>query len=136
MADAKVSKKFSLIIIVVAIVITFIVPLRQVKETRSIVMDLVNNFELILQAENDFKANPELGDGSYAMDIMQLDPNILSKVDTTYFSYAVTDTTINAVSKKTFGIEGASIFYYLPAGPYSVGDDELSRKAIDPNWLP
>nr|HPR18172.1 hypothetical protein [Candidatus Cloacimonadota bacterium] len=52
------------------------------------------------------------------------------------FDYSVTDSTVVATTNKNFGKEGASIFYFLPTGPWGVSDDKTSESIIDPNWLP
>lgn len=134
----KHGKKFSLIdllmiIMIVGIIFTFYGPLKQIKLSQKRVHNILNDLEFIAQKDVEF-SKTEMGDGDYAFDISQL--NITADLDEDFFTFAVSDTTVFAVSKKEFGESGAELHYYLPNGPFYVKDDDVSRKAIEPSWLP
>ena len=56
--------------------------------------------------------------------------------DVFFFDYSVTDSTVIGTTNRNFGKEGASIYYYLPNGPWGVSNDKTSDSIFDPNWLP
>lgn len=137
MADIK-DKKFSLIdllmiIMIVGIIFTFTVPLKQIKMSQARVHDILADMRFIAN-ENVKFSESEMGDGDYAFDISQL--NLQKDLNDKYFEFSLTDSSVVAVTKKDFGKAGAEIHYYLPNGPFTVNEDDLSRKLIDPNWLP
>ncbi|MEA1971783.1 MAG: type II secretion system protein [Candidatus Cloacimonadota bacterium] len=138
MAEKK-QRKFSLIdllmiIMIVGIIFTFYGPLKQIKLSQKRVHAILNDLEFIAQKDVQF-SRTEAGDGDYAFDISQL--NLKDGVlEEEFFTFGVSDTTVYAISKDTFGEAGAELHYYLPNGPFSVKEDELSRKVIEPNWLP
>ncbi len=134
----KISHKFSLIdllmiLMVVGIIFNFVVPMKQLKRNQKIIFETIKQIKFIAQKDIEFRDT--VGEGDFAFDLSQL--NISKNLDETYFSFAATDTTIVAFSKKeTYGIEKAEFFYYLPNGPFMVAEDDISRNNIDPNWLP
>ena len=137
----KQKKKFSLIellmiIMLVGIIITFTLPLKTAKKNKEKLSEAIINLQKIARVDVNFKKDPNGGDGDYAMIIDQLNlqknPNIKMK----FFDYSVTDTTVVAVTNKTFGKTGAGVFYYLPEGPFDLTDKPISKKVFDPNWLP
>jgi len=136
-------KKFTLIellmiFMVVGIIITFIIPMRQTKLNQGRVREAVHNLQIIAQANVQFFNSPD--NGYFAVDLSQLNvTDKLEKIDNTgnyYFDYSLTDSTVVAKTNSNFGKSGAEIFYYLPKGPMQVAEDKLSRDTIDPNWLP
>lgn len=146
MAENK--RKFSLIeltmiIMLVGIIITLVVPLKQKRTYQQKTKEAVSNMQIIAKENLAFKANENLGAGFYAMDISQLNLNWdeLGKkynrsLTNLYFDYSLTDSTVIATSKDAFGKKDAQIEYFLPNGPFRVHDDTTSRSIIDANWLP
>ncbi|MBW6515580.1 MAG: hypothetical protein K0B81_03055 [Candidatus Cloacimonetes bacterium] len=140
MSDQKspeVKKKFSLIellmiLILVGIIFTLIIPIREDRKNHEYVREAIRDMRIITRANIAFKNDP--ANGYYAFDLGQL--NVEELIEMNYFNYVLTDTTIVAVSNQNFGVEGAEIYFYLPAGPWMVKDDNVSRSHINPNWLP
>ncbi|MCD4827884.1 MAG: type II secretion system GspH family protein [Candidatus Cloacimonetes bacterium] len=151
-ADIGITRKskFSLIellmiIMLVGIIITFVIPLQQMKQYKARTMIAVENITVIHRLNEDFKIDPNLGDGDYAFDISML--NILPgneyfgvHPDTTYFSYFFDpndESVIVAETKPAFGREGIKVVYHQPDGPYSVlYENESDEDIIQKNWLP
>lgn len=158
MAENKRTKKknkFSLlellmIIMVVGILFTLIIPLRNDRIIQDKLREAVKNIQIIARADVAFKEDPANGyfifehnvlkvneDGSIGGDDLLNIQNELEMIsDNFYFDYAVTDSTIVAITNHNFGKAGAQIYYYLPNGPWNVGDDKISENIFDPNWLP
>lgn len=139
--ELKRNDKFSLvelvmIIMLVGIVFTLVVPLHNDYLNKKKINEAIRNIQIIARVDNDFKNDP--ANGYYAFDISMLDlENKLEKYSQDYmFEYSLTDTTVVATSNKNFGKEGAVIYYYLPAGPWQIGDDRITKSVIDENWLP
>lgn len=148
--------KFSLIellmiIMLVGIVFTLIVPLRNDKINKEKLNEAIKNIQIIARAEMDWFNDPDLGDGSWAFehivvkfdngvekgdDLMNVTKNLEKDGDFFLFDYSVNDSTIVATTNKNFGKEGAKVMYYLPSGPWNIGKDSVSEKVLDPNWLP
>ncbi len=143
----KQAKKFSLIellmiIMLVGIVVTFIFPLRQMKIDRSRTMEAVEIVKEAAKLDEQFKNNPDLGDGDYAFDFSQLN----YKPDNKYFNFRVADVTMEdrtitggfiiAETTKEFGHEGIQIKFMLPSGPWSVDAPEKLKNVVHRNWLP
>jgi len=133
--------KFSLIellmiIMLVGIIFTLIVPLRNDKLNHGKIKEAIKNIQIIARADVAFKEDPE--NGYYAFDVSMLD--IKDKLEKTndefLFKYSLTDSTVVATTNMNFGKEGAVIYYYLPNGPWNVGDDKISKSILDSNWLP
>lgn len=133
--------KFSLIellmiIMLVGIIFTLIVPLRTDKINHGKIKEAIKNIQIIARADVAFKEDPE--NGYYAFDVSML--NINDKLEKTndefIFDYSLTDSTVVATTNMNFGKEGAVIYYYLPNGPWNVGDDKISKSILDSNWLP
>lgn len=136
-------KKFSLIellmiIMLVGIVFTLIIPLRNDKIFREKIKEAIYNQQLLAEADRGFYNNPD--NQYYAFDLGMVKEYMnepLKKIaDDFMFDYTLTDTTVVATTNEHFGKVGAQIFYYLPNGPFQVAKDKLSRDTIDPNWLP
>lgn len=133
----ELKKKFSLIdflmiLMLVGIVTALVIPVREDMKNQRKVKEALNEVRLIVAKNIEFKNDPD--NGYYAFDLSQL--NIEGKLQKRYFNYELTDTTVVAVSKAEFGVEGAEFYYYLPSGPWMVKDDDFSRTVIEPNWLP
>ena len=136
--DEKTDKKrFSLIdllmvLMLVGIVFTLIVPMHEDRVNNERVREAIRDVRIITRANIDFKNDPE--NGYFAFDLTQL--NVSHLIEGNYFEYSLSDTTVNAVSNDQYSVTGAKFFYYLPAGPWMVAEDDLSRSVINPNWLP
>ena len=143
----KQAKKFSLIellmiIMLVGIVVTFIFPLRQMKIDRSRTQEAIEIVREIAKIDEDFKNNPDLGDGEYAFDFSQLN----YKPDNAYFTFRVADVDMEgrsitggfivATTTEEFGHEGIQIKYMLPSGPWSIEAPDKAKDVIHRNWLP
>lgn len=158
MAEDKVVKKkgkFSLIellmiIMVVGIIFTLIIPLKNDRVTQDKLKEAIKNVQIIARADVDFFEDPnngyyifehvvlklDEGDGNTGEDLLNVQPKLEKINDVFYFDYAVTDTTVVAITNKNFGKAGAVVYYYLPNGPWGVGEDNVSENVFDPNWLP
>lgn len=140
MSDQKnsaVKKKFSLIellmiLMLVGIVFTLIIPIREDRKNHERVREAIRDIRIITKANIDFKNDPV--NGYFAFDLGQL--NVDHRIAKNFFNYSLTDTTVVAVSNNNYSVAGAEIYFYLPSGPWMVKDDDLSRSAINPNWLP
>lgn len=149
------TKKFSLIelimiIMLVGIVFTLIIPLRVDKINHGKLKEAVYNIQVIARADVVFKTDPNNGyyifehtvvklyeEGNYTgEDLLYIADDLKKTNDDFLFDYSVTDSTVVATTNQNFGKEGASIFYYLPNGPWSVSSDKLSDSIFDLNWLP
>lgn len=149
------SKKFTLIelimiIMLVGIVFTLIIPLNTDKLNHKKLKEAVHNMQVIARSDVAFKVDPSNGyfifehtvvkldeEGNYTGEDLLYIKDDLQKTDNAFlFDYSVTDTTVVAVTNRNFGKTGASIFYYLPNGPWGVRKDKISESIIDPNWLP
>lgn len=160
-------KKFSLIellmiIMLVGIIFTLIIPLRNDRIRRERLNEAIKNMQIIARQDIKWRDNPDLGDGSYAFDhtvvkfvpesrdendnlipatekgedIMNVRDDLEKEGEFFYFDYSVTDSTVVGITNENFGKAGAKIELYLPSGPWSVAGDNLSKSVIDPNWLP
>jgi len=151
-----------MIIMLVGIVFTLIIPLRADRINHDKLKEAVYNMQVIARADVDFKQDPANGyyifehtvvklddDGEYTgEDLLYVLDNLLTikelegsekieKNDKVFlFDYSVTDSTVVGTTNKNFGKEDASIFYYLPNGPWGVNKDKISDSVFDPNWLP
>lgn len=149
------SKKFSLIelimiIMLVGIIFTLIIPLRNDKLNHEKLSEAVHNMQVIARADVEFKQDPANGyyifehtvvklddEGNYSGDdLLYIVDDLIKTNDQFLFDYSVTDSTVVGVTNRNFGKEGATIYYYLPNGPWGVSDDNFSESIFDPNWLP
>ncbi|MBN1949211.1 MAG: type II secretion system protein [Candidatus Cloacimonetes bacterium] len=159
--------KFSLIellmiIMLVGILFTLIVPLRNDRIRKARLGEAIRNIQIIARANVAFRDDPDKGDGSYMFehtvvkynepyrdslnhlvpaslkgeDLLNIADELQKEKDFFYFDYFLTDSTVVATTNSNFGKKGASIYYYLPTGPWGVSDNDISRSVIDPNWLP
>lgn len=130
-------KQFSLIellmiLMMVGIIFTLIIPIREDRRNHERVREAIREMRIITAANIDFKNDP--ANGYFAFDLGQL--NIDHLLEENYFNYALSDTTVIAVSNENFSVKGAEIYFYLPSGPWMAKDDDLTRSVINPNWLP
>ncbi|KQC09544.1 MAG: hypothetical protein APR54_12760 [Candidatus Cloacimonas sp. SDB] len=151
-----------MIIMLVGIVFTLIIPLRNDQIRKKRLAEAIKNIQIIAREDVKFKNDPDKGDGSYMFDhtvvkyveatkdennniipatekgedLLNIKDELFKEGDFFYFDYSVTDTTVVAVANVNFGKAGAKIYYYLPTGPWGVADDNISKSVIDPNWLP
>ena len=149
------TKKFSLIelimiIMLVGIVFTLIIPLRADKLNHEKLKEAVYNIQVIARADVEFKDDPANGyyifehtvvklndEGNYSgEDLLNIIEYIVKTNDEFLFDYSVTDSTVVGTTNKNFGKTGASIYYYLPNGPWGVSNNKISESIFDPNWLP
>jgi len=147
--------KFSLIellmvIMLVGIIFTLTIPLRNDRVNQKKMKEAIYNVQVIARADVDFKNDPANGyyifehsviklneDGTYSgEDLLNIIEDLQKTKDFFYFDYSVTDSTVVASSNKNFGKVGAKLYYYLPSGPWGVGEDKTSKSVLDPNWLP
>lgn len=156
-------KKFSLIellmiIMVVGIIFTLIIPLQSDKAIRIKLDEAIKNLQIIARADvawsdvngyfifdhtvvkYNVASKDDFGDLVPAFesgeDLLNIRDQLIKKTDFFYFDYSVTDTTVVAVTNRHFGKKGAMVYYYLPSGPWGIGEDNNSKSMIDPNWLP
>lgn len=149
------SKKFSLIelimiIMLVGIVFTLIIPLRTDKMNHEKLKEAVYNMQIIARADVKFEEDPANGYFIFEHTVVKLEENgeykgedllfvkdEMQKTNNEFlFDYSVTDSTIVGITNKNFGKQGASIYFYLPNGPWGVNNDKISDSIFDPNWLP
>ncbi|PID28694.1 MAG: hypothetical protein CSB55_03960 [Candidatus Cloacimonadota bacterium] len=126
--------EFLMILMLVGIVFTFIVPMKQKRINFERTKEAVRLMQVIRNASIEFKNDPEGGDGDYAWVIDQLNMD-LEKEGAYFFDYSLTDTSVVAVTNEKFGKKGLEIMYYMPSGPFTI-KDEKTKSIIDPNWLP
>ena len=149
------TKKFSLIelimiIMLVGIVFTLVIPLRADKLNHGKLTEAVYNMQVIARADVEFKKDPANGYYIFEHTVVRLDDEgndtgedllyIIEDLEKTndefLFDYSVTDSTVIGTTNRNFGKEGASIYYFLPNGPWGVSNDKTSDSIFDPNWLP
>ena len=131
--DVKVRGKFSIVdllmvIMIVGVILTIIMPLRQVRQHETIVRTSLKEIEKIIRANEDFKVNS--GWDEYAMDLSQLN---VRDLDTSVFKFAVNDTSVVATTE-ALGVGVKSYWYDLRDKRFKVPED--SRDLIVPAWLP
>jgi len=130
-------RKFTLIellmiLMLVGIIFTLVIPMVEDRRNNERVIEAIRDVTIIREANQRFREGP--GEGFYAFDISQL--NVDELLDMNYFTYTLTDTAIIATSTENYSVEGAQLYYDLVYRQWRVKDNELSRDAIDPNWLP
>jgi len=116
-----------MIIMIVGVIMTVMIPIQQTKRQEMIVKGSLKQMEQIINANENWKANDEWGE--YAFDIGQLN----LKLDTSVFSFSLTDTTVVAVSE-VIAKEPKSYYYDLRDKKFRVDDD--SEDVILRAWLP
>lgn len=140
--EAKKQSKFSLIellmiIMLVGIIFTLTIPYHNDKMRKEKLDEAIKNIQIIAYEDIAFKNNEETGD-YYAFDMGML--NVENKLETIngdyMFDYSVTDSTVVATTNSNFGKEGAKIVYYLPDGPWQLGDNKISESVFNESWLP
>ena len=143
---------------IVGIIFTLIIPLQTDKAIRDKLDEAIKNLQLIARADvawsdiNGYyifdhtvvkyneSAKDSFGDIVPAFesgeDLLNIRDAMVKETEFFYFDYSVTDTTVVAVTNRHFGKAGAKVYYYLPNGPWGIGNDNISKSMIDPNWLP
>ncbi len=141
--NTKIEKKnkFSLIellmiIMLVGIIFTLIIPLQTDKKNYEKMKEAIRNIQVIARADVIFKNDPENGYYAFDVSMLNIDKELIKPGNDFFFDYSLTDSTVVATTNDNFGKKGASVYYYLPQGPWGVGDDKISKSVIDPNWLP
>ncbi|HHI87554.1 MAG TPA: hypothetical protein ENK03_01260 [Candidatus Cloacimonetes bacterium] len=134
MAQENPAKKATLIevlmvILIVGIIVILIFPaIGEKRKKDRINEEVYPTFQVILQ-ENE-KFNDE--QGYYAFDISMLNiPEILEEKQ--YFEFALTDSTVEAITNNKFGRAGAKIVYNFINDEWSV---EGTEGIIEESWLP
>ena len=140
-----------MIIMLVGIIFTLIVPLRNDSINKEKLGEAIRNIQIITRANIKWYNDPNYGDGSWCFehtvvkyedgeykgdDLMNVVGQLEKENYEFLFDYFVNDSTVVAVTNKNFGKEGATLFYYLPSGPWGLKKDSVSEKVLDPNWLP
>ncbi len=151
-----------MIIMIVGIVFTLIIPIRTDRVNQEKVKEAIKNLQIIARADVAWKNDVDGGDGSYMFEhtVVRYEPaakdsmgNIIppqeagedllyvaDKLEKTgeffFFDYAITDSSVVAISNQNFGTEGVKIQYFLPRGPFQAGKDAVTKSIIDVNWLP
>ncbi|RLC47997.1 MAG: hypothetical protein DRH57_03015 [Candidatus Cloacimonadota bacterium] len=114
-----------MVIMIVGIIMTIVIPMYSSKIKQERLKEAITTIAKIRQKNVEFKKE----NGYFAFDISQLNMQLDSK----YFVYAVTDSTIEATTTKEFGKEGAKVVYCLPNGPWKTSGE---KNIIDTAWLP
>ncbi len=140
--EISVEKKFSLvellmIIMVVGIAFTIIVPLSIGKKNHDKMAEAIYNLQLIAQKNVEFYNVPDNGYYAGFLSMLNIPEDQMKKTDGEFiFEYSLNDSTIVAITNDKFGTKDAKIIYYLPRGPWALGDDKVSTSTFDPAWLP
>ncbi|MCD4817404.1 MAG: hypothetical protein K8S23_01785 [Candidatus Cloacimonetes bacterium] len=144
MADSnalKKEKKFSLIelimiIMVVGIIFTLIIPLRNDYVYKERLGEAIRNIQIIARADVEFKNNPDNGYYAFDLGMLNIKDKLEKNTEEYLFEYTLTDSTVVATTKEIFGKKGAQISYFLPTGPWQLGEDKVSKNILNANWLP
>jgi type II secretory pathway pseudopilin PulG len=118
-----------MVIMAVAIVVTFVIPLQQAKKREGWTKEAVGVIQQIATKDAEYKTRT----GHYApsIDSLQIQPQ------SEFFTFSVTSETIIGATTKAFGVEGVELRFELPNGPWHRQSKENRDKfAIQPNWLP
>lgn len=140
--EISVEKKFSLvellmIIMVVGIAFTIIVPLSMSNKNHQKIDEAIYNLQLIAQKDVEFYNNPENGYYAFDVSMLNIEDSQFKKTNGDFiFDYTLTDSTAVATTNEKFGTKGAKISYYLPRGPWALGDDKVTTSTFDNAWLP
>lgn len=138
-------KSFSLIellmiLMLVGIVITFIIPMRNNLTYQNRIKEAATNMQILARATNRAFTDTLATDPRKEIDWQQLSSDysevINEPLKAEFFEYTATDSIITATSTKAFGKEGLIINYAMPKGPFSIGEDTKSKDTLDRNWLP
>ena len=122
--------KFSLIellmvIMLVGIIFTLTIPLRNDRVNQKKMKEAIYNIQVIARADVDFKNDPANGYYIFEHSVVKFNE------DGTYSGEDLLNITDNLQKTEDF-----FYFDYLPSGPWSVGEDKISKSVFDPNWLP
>jgi type II secretory pathway pseudopilin PulG len=117
-----------MVILIVGVVVVLIIPAMADREKiEKINEELIPTVKTILQKNEEFQE--EYGD--YAFDISQL--NLQELANKKYFTYSLTDSTIDATTTKGFGREGVTVRYNFLNDLWTI---EGPEGVIDKAWLP
>jgi len=139
--EISVEKKFSLvellmIIMIVGIAFTIIVPLSMSRKNHKKIDEAIYNLQIIAQKDVQFYNNPENGYYAFKVSMLKIEDSMKKTDGESIFDYTLTDSTVVATTNEKFGTAGAKISYYLPRGPWELGDDKVSTSIFDVAWLP
>ena len=134
MAQQNPAKKATLIevlmvILIVGIIVILVFPAIGEKRNKDrMKREVFPTFDIILLANEQFNEEQ----GYYAFDITML--NLTDELeDKQYFEFALTDTTVIAITTPKFGKAGAKIVYNFEKDYWTV---EGAEDVIDKSWLP
>ena len=132
-AGKKVSSKFSIIdllmiIMVVGVILTIILPLRQARIHESLVRESMNEMYKVIRANDYFKQYS--GWQTYAVHIDQL---VIDNLNTSVFTFAINDTSIIATTEQLGRTEKA---YWFDLRDRRIKVREDSKDTIVDAWLP
>jgi len=134
MAQQNPAKKATLIevlmvILIVGIIVILVFPTIGEKRNKDRMnLEVFPTFDIILQANEQFNEEQ----GYYAFDITMLNLTDVLE-DKQYFEFALTDTTVIAITTPKFGKAGAKIVYNFAKDYWTV---EGTEDVIDKSWLP
>jgi len=123
-----------MVIMVVGVILTIILPLKQSRRHEAIVRNSLKEMEKIIHANEFFKLNS--GWDSYAMDFSQLrgfSTEQLRTLNTSVFNFAVNDTAIVATTAQ-LGRTEKGYWFDLRDKRFRVNED--SKDVIVDAWLP
>jgi len=134
MAQQNPAKKATLIevlmvILIVGIIVILVFPAIGEKRNKDRMnLEVFPTFEIIMQANEAFNEEQ----GYYAFDVTML--NLTDELENKqYFEFALTDSTVIAITTPKFGKAGAKIIYNFAKDYWSV---EGTEDVIDKSWLP
>ena len=115
-----------MVFMIIGVILTLIIPLRQSKTHEQLVKDSLKQMEAIIVAYDHFFHN----EGWQPFDLSQLN---LRNIDTSVFSFALTDTAIVATTDQ-IGLSEKAYFFDLRDRRLRVRED--SKEYIYDAWLP
>lgn len=117
-----------LVILIVGVIVVLIIPaMADRQKIEMINEELLPTVKTIQQKNEEFQAEYD----DYAFDISQLNLQELSEKK--YFTYSLTDSTIDATTTKEFGKEGVTVRYNFLNDTWTI---EGPEGVIDRSWLP
>jgi Tfp pilus assembly protein PilE len=125
-----------MIIMLIGILFTLIIPLRNDYLYKNRMQEAIINIQIIARENVKFKESPENGYYAFDLSMLKISDKLEKNSNAPMFEYSLTDSTVVATSNRNFGREGAVIFYYLPSGPWQLGDTPATKNSLDANWLP
>ncbi|MGC9337236.1 MAG: hypothetical protein ACP5EQ_03980 [Candidatus Cloacimonadia bacterium] len=117
-----------MVILIVGVIVVLIIPaMADRQKIEMINEELLPTVKTIQQKNEEFRAEYD----DYAFDISQLNLQELSEKK--YFTYSLTDSTIDATTTKEFGKEGVTVRYNFLNDAWTI---EGPEGVIDRSWLP